>query len=101
MYALIVKLTVVPGRREDMIAILRESTARMPGCLSYVVAKDSGDENALWVTEVWESGAHHDVSLSLPSVKQAVPKGRQLVSTFEKIAVTVPVWGVGLPAAPV
>jgi len=40
MYGLIVKLTVVPARREEMIGILKESAADMPGCFSYVVAKD-------------------------------------------------------------
>ncbi len=64
MYGLIVKLTVVPGRREEMIGILKESAADMPGCFSYVVAKDSADENAIWVTEVWDGLASHDASLS-------------------------------------
>ena len=41
MYGLIVKLTIVPGKRDEMIRILWESAADMPGCLSYIVAKDS------------------------------------------------------------
>jgi quinol monooxygenase YgiN len=99
MYGLIVKLTVVPGKRDEMIGILKESAADMPGCLSYVVAKDSADENVVWVTEVWESVASHDASLSLPSVKNAMPQIKPLLSSFDKIAVTTPVWGVGLPSA--
>jgi len=99
MYGLIVKLTVVPGRREEMIGILKESAADMPGCFSYVVAKDSADENAIWVTEVWDGLASHDASLSLPFVKNAMPRAKEIVSSFERIAVTSPVWGVGLPAA--
>ena len=100
MYGLIVKLTVVPGKRDEMIGILKESAAGMPGCLSYVVAKDSADENAIWVTEVWDSLASHDASLALPAVKNAIPRAKGIVSNFEKIAVTTPVWGAGLPAAP-
>jgi quinol monooxygenase YgiN len=99
MYGLIVKMTIVPGKRDDMIAILKESAASMPGCLSYVVAKDSADENILWVTEVWDSLASHAASLSLPSVKSAIPRAKGVVSNFERIAVTSPTWGVGLPAA--
>ena len=99
MYGLIVKLTVVPGKCDDMIRILKKSAADMPGCFSYVVAKDSADENAIWVTEVWDSSASHDASLSLPSVKNAMIQGKAIISNFEKIAVTSPVWGVGLPAA--
>jgi quinol monooxygenase YgiN len=101
MYGLIAKLTVAPGKREEMIRILRESAANMPGCLSYVVAKDSADENVLWVTEVWDSATSHDASLSLPSVRAAIPQAKQIVSAFDKIAVTTPVWGVGIqPAQP-
>jgi quinol monooxygenase YgiN len=99
MYGLIVKLTVAPGRRDEMTGILKDSAADMPGCLSYVVAKDSSDENAIWVTEVWESVASHDASLSLPSVKNAMLRGKALISSFDEIAVTYPVWGVGLPIA--
>jgi quinol monooxygenase YgiN len=97
MYGLVVKLTAVPGKRDEMIAILKESAANMPGCLSYVLAKDSSDENLVWVTEVWESAASHDASLSLPSVKNAMPRVKPLLSNFERIAVTTPVWGTGLP----
>jgi quinol monooxygenase YgiN len=55
MYGLIVKLTTAPGKREEMIRILRQSAVDMPGCFSYVVAKDSAEEDVLWVTEVWDS----------------------------------------------
>ncbi len=99
MYGLIVKLAVVPGKREEMIGILKESAVDMPGCLSYVVAKDSADENILWVTEVWDSATSHDASLSLAPVRSAIPHAQAIVSAFDKIAVTTPVWGVGLQPA--
>ena len=98
MWGMIAKITLVPGKREEMIEILKESAAHMPGCLSHVVAKDAADENTLWVTEVWESLASHDASLSLPAVKSAIPRGKALASNFERIAVTSPVWGAGVPA---
>ena len=96
MYGLIVKLTTASGKREEMIRILKESAADMPGCLSYIVAKDSADENAIWVTEVWNNEASHDASLSLPAVKNAIRQAKQIVTGFDKVAVTNPVWGAGL-----
>ncbi|HEV2196483.1 MAG TPA: putative quinol monooxygenase [Candidatus Acidoferrum sp.] len=99
MYGLIVKMTIVPGKREEMIRVLKESAANMPGCFSYVVAKDGVDENILWVTEVWDSVTSHDESLSLPQVKNAIPHAKPLVANFERIAVTNPIWGHGLPCA--
>ena len=92
--------TLLPGKRDEMIEILKERAADtdMPGCLSYVVAKDATDENTIWVTEVWDSRASHDSSPSLPAVKNALPRGKAIVSNFERIAVTSPVWGAGLRA---
>lgn len=100
MYGLIVKLTVVPEKREEMLAILKESAAGMPGCFSYVAAKDSTEENAIWVTEVWDSVSSHEASLSLPSVGNAIPRAKEIVISFNKIATTSPVWGVGLLTEP-
>lgn len=98
MWGMIAKVTLQPGKRDEMIEVLKGSAAAMPGCLSYIVAKDAADENAIWVTEVWESHASHDASLSLPAVKGAIPRGKALVSSFERVAVTSPVWGgAGLP----
>jgi quinol monooxygenase YgiN len=100
MYGLIVKITVVPGKRDEMIRVLKESAADMPGCFNYVVAEDAVDENVLWVTEVWDSATSHDESLSLPQVKNAIPQAKPLIANFERVAVTNPVWGQGLPASP-
>ncbi len=44
MYGLIVKMTIVPGKRNEMIDLLKSSASDMPGCFSYVVAEDSADE---------------------------------------------------------
>jgi quinol monooxygenase YgiN len=94
MYGLIAKLVSVPNRREDLIAILKESTIRMPGCFSYGIAKDLADENTIWVTEVWDSMADHDSSLSLPAVKEAIDRAKPLIAGFSRVAATSPVAGV-------
>jgi hypothetical protein len=38
----------------------------------------------------------HDASLSLPSVKEAIAKGRPLIAGFSDRVVTTPVGGTGL-----
>jgi quinol monooxygenase YgiN len=96
MYGLIGKMTTVMGQRDTLIAILLEGIGKMPGCLSYVVATDPTDENAIWITEVWDSEANHAASLSLPSVKSAIAKGRPLIVGFGERIVTRPVGGHGL-----
>ena len=96
MYGLIGKMTATPGQRDALIEILLGGTGAMPGCLSYVVAKDPSDENALWITEVWDSDASHSASLTLPAVKEAIAKGRPLIAGFSDRVVTTPVGGFGL-----
>jgi len=96
MFGLIGKMTAAQGKRDELIAILLEGVANMPGCLSYIVAKDTSDPNVIWVTEAWDSNASHEASLSLPSVKAAIAKGRSLIAAFGDRVVTTPVGGHGL-----
>src|SRR4051794_1626171 len=78
MYGLISKIVAAPNRRGDLITILKESSREMPGCLSYVIAEDAADENGVWVTEIWDSEASHQTSLSLPAVKDAIGRAKPL-----------------------
>jgi quinol monooxygenase YgiN len=99
MYGLIAKLTAISGKRGELIRILEEGTRNMPGCLSYILARDAASENILWVTEIWDSEASHDASLTLPAVKDTMVQAKPLIAGFEKVAITNPVGGVGLPSA--
>ena len=96
MYGLIGKMTAAPGQRDALAAILLEGTDVMPGCLSYVIAADPMDPDALWITEVWESPASHQASLASPAVKAAIAKGRPLIARFSNRVETVPLGGYGL-----
>ncbi len=98
MYGLIGKMKTVPGERDALISILIEGVSGMPGCLSYVVAQDSTDPDALWVTEAWDSKESHQASLSLPSVQQAISRGRPLIAGFGERFETTPIGGHGLVA---
>jgi quinol monooxygenase YgiN len=98
MYGLIGKMKVLRGQRDAVIAILLESAGGMPGCLSYVIARDPKDANAVWITEVWDDQASHKASLSLPAVQQAIARARPLIAGFAERFETNPVGGHGLPA---
>jgi quinol monooxygenase YgiN len=95
-YGQIGRMFATPGQRDALIAILLDGTKSMPGCLSYIIAKDGEDADALWITEVWDSEASHDASLELPAVQAAITKGRSLIAKMDTGAVTVPVGGIGL-----
>lgn len=96
MYGLIGKMTAVPGQRDALIAIMLAGVDAMPGCLSYVVAHDLSDADAIWITEVWDSEASHRASLALPAVQQAIAAGRTLIADVGDAVVTTPMGGHGL-----
>ena len=96
MYGLIGKIRAVTGQRDALVDILVGGVSGMPGCLSYVVAQDPTDADAIWVTEVWDSPDSHTASLSLPSVQDAIARGRPLIAGFDQHIETVPVGGQGI-----
>lgn len=96
MYGLIGRMKAQPGQRDALAAILLEGTGAMPGCLSYVVARDTADADALWITEVWDSADSHRASLNLPEVQAAIAKGRPLIAGFDNRTETEPLGGFGL-----
>ena len=96
MYGLIGRMKAVPGKRAELAAILMEGTGDMPGCLSYIIAEDAEDADALWITEVWDKADSHRASLSLPAVQAAIARGRPLIAGFDNRHETRPLGGTGL-----
>jgi len=96
MHGLIGRMRCQPGQRDAVLAILLEGTGEMPGCLSYIVARDPGDVDAIWITEVWDSRASHRASLQLPAVRAAIQRARPMIIGFDNNHETIPVGGAGL-----
>jgi quinol monooxygenase YgiN len=87
------------GQREKVVAALLEGVQSMPGCLSYIVAQDPLDPDAIWVTEAWDSKESHRASLKLPAVQQAIAIAKPHITGFGERFETVPVGGPGLGKA--
>jgi quinol monooxygenase YgiN len=96
MYGLIGKMIATPGNREALTAILLEGTGDMPGCLSYIIAADPQNADAIWITEAWDSQESHAASLTLPAVQQAIARAKPLIAGFGERFVTTPIGGHGL-----
>src|ERR1700731_1212480 len=94
MYGMIVKIIAAAGKRTALTNALG-TVGEMNGCLSYVVSEDVQDENAIWITEVWDSEENHRASLSAPSVQKSISAAKPMIAGFERIAVTRPVKGIG------
>lgn len=96
MYGLIGKFIAVAGQRDPLVALMLECVNDMPGCLSYVVATDPKDPDAIWITEVWTDEASHTASLSLPAVQRTIKQAMPLIASFGEGIHTAPVGGYGL-----
>ena len=96
MYGLVGKFTAHEGKREALISALVAATGELPGCLSYIVARDPGDTDTIWVTEVWDNAESHAASLKLPAVQQVIQEARPWIRGMERVATTEPVGGLGL-----
>lgn len=96
MYGRIGRFSAVPGQRERLVTLLLQGSVDMPGCRSYVVARDPNDADAVWVTEVWDAAASHRASLALPGVQAAIAEARPLIAAFQDHIETEPVGGHGL-----
>lgn len=81
-YGYVGTMKAKPGRREEVVAILLESTAglREAGCELYLVGVAETDEETIWVTEVWRSKEHHDASLQLPEVRAAIESAMPMLT---------------------
>ncbi len=76
-YALINKMTVKPGKRDEVIAILLESGKPFndnPSCLLYLVYKDASDPDAIWVEDVWANQEDHTAAMSTPEMRAYVTR---------------------------
>ena len=92
MFGMLGRMKAVAGQRDALL----DSSAAMPGCLSYIIAKDLADPDAIWITEAWDSKDSHDAALKLPQVQAAIAKARPLIAGFDSSATTQPVGGIGL-----
>ena len=91
MYGLVGKFRALPGRRDDLVELMKSGSAPMPGCISYVLATDPGDADLIWITEVWESQAHHAASVEIPAIAETIRLAMPLIASFDMHHEVVPV----------
>jgi quinol monooxygenase YgiN len=81
MFMLHGRLAAKPGKRDELLAILLESSNAelLPGCRLYVVAVDEQDADSVWATEIWESEEAHSASLQMDNVRERIGRAMPLV----------------------
>ena len=101
-YGLSVQMTVRPGQRDAVVALLmRDPEAMRPlGCDLYMVGVSPASPDVVLVTEVWASREAHRASLTLPAVQEAISEAMpMLTGEFQQMEFDV-VGGLGVPERP-
>jgi quinol monooxygenase YgiN len=82
------KAVAGPGNGDSLAQILLAAAGDLaddPGCELYLVNRQAGEPDVIWVTELWRSQADLDASLQRISGGEQVAKAMALVSEWEMI----------------
>lgn len=83
MYAMTGKLIAQNGKRDELVAILKQAAdlvGKLPDCRLYVVCEDLSNETHVWVFETWSDKQTHDASLSDEKVRSLIANARPLLA---------------------
>ena len=89
-WGLLGRMIAKPGKRDELIAALKESSADVPGKLLYLIQLEQDDPDAFWINEIWESKAAYEACLTLPQVGDWGAKLAALMAGIEHRTETVP-----------
>ncbi|MBO9574929.1 MAG: antibiotic biosynthesis monooxygenase [Sphingobium sp.] len=78
-YGLVIQYKAKPGKRDELMQVMREGGPAMEGSTAWLIAADKADPDGIWVTEYWIDEAAHDRALASPRGKAEVARGQALV----------------------
>jgi quinol monooxygenase YgiN len=97
------RLLAQPGQGDELEAILLEAAGALESnddCLLYVVSRQTGEPEALWVTEAWRSREAHRASLEDEGVRALIQRAMPLIAKLpERTDELRPVGGKGLASS--
>ena len=89
-WGLLGRMTAKPGKRDELVATLKESSRDVPGKLLYLIQLEQDDADAFWINEIWESKAAYDACLAMPQTGDWGAKLAPLLVGIEHRTETVP-----------
>jgi quinol monooxygenase YgiN/mannose-6-phosphate isomerase-like protein (cupin superfamily) len=93
------KAVAKPGKGDELQRVMLDVAAALadvPGCELYLINRDAGEPDTIWVTEIWRSQEDLDAALEAEGARERIAQVRDLVEAFERIDVE-PLGGVGYP----
>jgi|SRR5215207_2167197 len=77
-----------PGRGQELADVLLAAAAELrsdPGCLLYLINRQAGEPDLIWVTELWRDQAALDASLDRIRGSESVSTAMALVEDWQMI----------------
>jgi quinol monooxygenase YgiN len=82
-YGLYGRMLAVAGQGDALAALLLEAAAALEEvaeCRLYLVSREAGNRDAVWVVEVWESAEAHRRSLELDVAQELIARARPVLA---------------------
>ncbi len=77
-------LVAKPGEREKLTEIMKRASALMlekaKGCELYAVGHSEGDENTVFITEIWTTKEDHESSLAVEGVRELIGEAMPILA---------------------
>ncbi len=89
-WGLLGRMIAKPGKRDELVAALKESSRDVPGKLVYLIQLELDDPDAFWINEIWESKAAYEACLTLAQVRGGMERTRGLIAGIEHRTETKP-----------
>ena len=100
-YGLCGKIVATPGAGDALAGHLLDAAnalSDVDSCSLYLVSRDPGNPDAVWVTEVWDDAEAHAASLQLDAVQQLIARARPVIAAMGERFELEPVGGKGFAA---
>jgi quinol monooxygenase YgiN len=86
MYGMHGRFRAQPGQGEALSGILLEAAEALranESCLLYVVSREPGDPDTIWVTEAWTDSDAHAASLEDPAAKDQIARAMPMIAGID------------------
>lgn len=79
------KIVARPDQRDALLDLFSNGMRanQMPGCRLYLIGRSESDENAILISEVWDSADAHKASLAQPFVRDLIGQAMPLIESVE------------------
>ena len=84
LYAQYTRFTCKPGKAPMLVGILTKANgivSTAAGCRLYIINRDAGKEDTIWVTELWDSAEDHAMSLTMDGCKELITEAMPLLAS--------------------